>query len=207
MSTVGDKSIKTARVERSHHCESPIYYCSGHRQAPAEKAPPAAKSSYAYPTEALKKMYEEHVGMEKGDGPFADAYKPIPLHMYLNPDRHYIRPDISMFADLMKKFGLEQCVECHTDVTPGIVNIWKASTHAKPKKNEYFASKTAEIEKRLGREIKEVLCSDCHGKSHDVLQMPTVDNACGQCHVQQAEEYASEREYGRPNHVRAWRPT
>ena len=55
------------------------------QQAPAEKAPPAAKSSYAYPTEALKKMYEEHVGMEKGDGPFADAYKPIPLHMYLNP--------------------------------------------------------------------------------------------------------------------------
>ncbi len=173
------------------------------QQAPAEKAPPEAKSSYAYPTEALKKMYEEHVGMEKGDGPFADAYKPIPLHMYLNPDRHYIRPDISMFADLMKKFGPEQCVECHTDVTPGIVNIWKASTHAQPKKNEYFASKTAEIEKRLGREIKEVLCSDCHGKSHDVLQMPTVDNACGQCHVQQAEEYASEREYGRPNHVQS----
>jgi hypothetical protein len=173
-------------------------------QQAAPAVSPAEKKTYAYPTEALKKMYEEHVGLEKGDGPFADAYKPIPLHMYLNPSRHYIRPDIKMFTELLQKFKPEQCVECHTEVSPGIVASWKSSTHAQPKKNDYFTGKTAEIEKLLGRELKEVLCSECHGKNHDELQMPTVDNACGQCHPKQAEEFASEREHGRPNHIQSW---
>ncbi|MCQ4574044.1 MAG: hydroxylamine oxidoreductase [Candidatus Brocadiales bacterium] len=178
----------------------------GQARAADEKAPEekVAKKSWAYPTPELQKMFAEAVYLEKGDGPFADAYKPIPLYMYMNPLRHYVRPDIKMFPELMKKFQPDQCVECHADITPGIVNSWKASTHAQPKRNEYFAAKTAEIEKRLGREIKEVDCSGCHGKSHDVLQMPTVDNACGECHLKQAEEYASERKYGRPSHLQSW---
>ncbi|MFQ5861645.1 MAG: multiheme c-type cytochrome [Candidatus Brocadiales bacterium] len=174
----------------------------GPSQVQAQQAPEG--KSYTYPSESLKKMYEEHVGLDKGDGPFAEAYKPIPLYMYMSPARHYIRPDIKMFAELLEKFQPEQCIECHTEVTPGIVKAWQSSTHAQPKKNGYFAAKTAEIEKRLGREIKEVYCGDCHGKNHDVLQMPTVDNSCGECHVQQAEEFASEREYGRPNHIQSW---
>ena len=56
-----------------------------------------------FPTEKGQKGFEEWVGLEKGSGPWSDYYKPVPLHMYWHPKRHYIRPDLSAFKDLMGK--------------------------------------------------------------------------------------------------------
>ena len=50
------------------------------------------------------------------------------------------------------------------------------------RKNPRFAEKTQQIEKLLGRELKEVTCSDCHGKDHKELHMPT-PATCGECHL------------------------
>ena len=36
-----------------------------------------------------------------------------------------------------------------------------------------LAEKTQQIERLIGRDLKEVTCSDCHGKDHKELRMPT----------------------------------
>ena len=151
-----------------------------------------------------KAAWEDFVGLEKGDGPYRDLYKPIPMHMYIAPTRHYIRPDMSGFADLMKKFKPDQCEECHLEVTPGWVHQWEDSSHANPRNTPYRAQKTAEIEKVLGRSITKVGCAECHGSSHDTLQMPYIDNACGHCHKKESEEFVSEKKDGRPSHYASW---
>jgi hypothetical protein len=151
-----------------------------------------------------KKAWEEWVGLEMGDGPYRDLYKPIPMHMYIAPTRHYIRPDMSGFADLMKKFKPDQCEECHLEVNPGWVHQVEDSAHGNPRRDAATAAKTAEIEKALGRKIDKVGCAECHGSSHDKLQMPYLDNACGHCHKQQAEEFVSEKKDGRPSHYASW---
>jgi hydroxylamine dehydrogenase len=85
--------------------------------------------------------------------------------MYWFPRRHYVRPEGEYYDQLLKKYKPDDCIACHENVTPGWVHDWRNSTHANPKKNSYFAKKTREIEKLLGREINEVLCSECHGKT------------------------------------------
>ncbi len=150
------------------------------------------------------KAWREWVGLEMGDGPYRALYKPIPMHMYIAPSRHYIRPDMSGFAELMKKFKPDQCEECHLEVTPGWVHQWEDSVHANPRNTPYRAQKTAEIEKALGRSITKVGCAECHGSSHDKLQMPYLSNACIHCHKQQGEEFVSEKKDGRPSHVMSW---
>ncbi|MBM4053252.1 MAG: hydroxylamine oxidoreductase [Planctomycetes bacterium] len=155
-----------------------------------------------YPNEPLP-TYDwlgANVGLEKGAGPWMELYKPVPLQMYWFPQRHYVKPDGTYYDQLLEKYKPTDCVACHEEVTPGFVNDWRESTHANPKKNPNFAAKTQEIEKLIGRELKEVTCSDCHGKDHKELHMPTPAH-CGECHPQQVTEFMGERERGRPNHV------
>ncbi|MCF6157950.1 MAG: hypothetical protein E3K32_05120 [wastewater metagenome] len=171
--------------------------------------PPA---SFTYPDPSLKKMYEDYVGLVQGDGPFGEFYQPIPFYLYFNPARHYIPPDSPAYEKLLKKYKPDQCVECHEEATPGIVEQWKMSTHASPKKNPKTAGETREIEELIGKEIHNwkpgtkggVYCSYCHGDDHRNLFMPTVDNSCGICHPKQAMEFAKGRDYGKPNHPQSW---
>jgi len=77
--------------------------------------------------------------------------------------------------------SIPQCVKCHTKVTPGIVADWKASAHAE----------------------NGVVCSDCHGSEHtskktvNLVKFPD-ENACGECHTQQLEQFL------RGKHSKGW---
>ncbi|MBW7897290.1 Hydroxylamine oxidoreductase precursor [Candidatus Brocadiaceae bacterium B188] len=153
-----------------------------------------------YPNDTLKDWFTNNVGLEKGAGPWQNLYKPVPLQMYWFPERHYVKPDGTYYDQLLEKYKPNDCVKCHEEVTPGFVKDWEDSTHAKPKKNPRFAEKTQQIEKLIGRELKEVTCSDCHGKDHKELRMPT-PQVCGECHPQQTIEFMGEAERGRPNHI------
>ena len=111
-----------------------------------------------YPTESEQEGFEKWVGLEKGSGPWSDYYKPVPLHMYWSPKRHYIRPDLGAFESLLEKYDKTDCVGCHEEVTPGIVLSWKESTHANPRRNVKFAEKLRAIEEKIGESIDQVTC-------------------------------------------------
>jgi hypothetical protein len=134
--------------------------------------------SSVYTTAAARALYSDNVGLEKGAGPWQDFYKPKPLHMYWFPSRHYVRPEGTYYDQLLEKYKASDCIPCHEEVTPGIVYDWRASTHADPKKNEYFALRTRQIEQLIERDLENVDCSECHGKDHKELHMPTPD-ICG----------------------------
>ncbi|KAA3602297.1 MAG: hypothetical protein D8M57_10025 [Candidatus Scalindua sp. AMX11] len=180
-----------------------------------ESAPPTLDNysgSFLYTDPKLKSLFEDFVGLSKGDGPWADYYTPIPIYQYFNPARHYIPPDSAAYEKLLKTYQPDQCVECHEETSPAIVNEWKMSDHASPKKNPHLAAETREIEELIGKELNNwtpgttdgVYCSYCHGEDHEKLFMPTVDNSCGACHPKQAEEFMKGRDYGRPNHPQSW---
>ena len=67
----------------------------------------------------------------------------------------------------------QNCVKCHTKVTPGIVNDWQLSKHSG----------------------NDVVCSDCHGSDHnspsnvDKVSMPTPE-VCATCHETQVNQYS-----------------
>lgn len=67
----------------------------------------------------------------------------------------------------------QNCVKCHTKVTPGIVNDWQLSKHSG----------------------NDVMCSDCHGSDHnspsnvDKVSMPTPE-VCATCHETQVNQYS-----------------
>jgi hydroxylamine dehydrogenase len=67
----------------------------------------------------------------------------------------------------------QDCVKCHTKVTPGIVNDWKLSKHSQ----------------------NEVDCSVCHGDKHNspsnvnLVEIPTPET-CRTCHETQVAQYS-----------------
>lgn len=67
----------------------------------------------------------------------------------------------------------QNCVKCHTKVTPGIVTDWQLSKHS----------------------ANEIICSDCHGSEHnspsnvDKVSMPTPE-VCATCHETQVNQYS-----------------
>ena len=80
-----------------------------------------------------------------------------------------------------KTLGGKDCVECHKDITPGIVKDWQISVHKK----------------------KDVGCADCHGIRHkskdDVDKVLTVTaDTCGNCHADQT------RQFKKGKHAFAW---
>lgn len=188
------------------------------KKPPTTTSPPTVggfSGSFTYPDPLLKEMYEKFVGPGMGDGPWGDAYKPIPFYTYFNPTRHYTPPESQDYKRLLERYKPDQCVECHEEASPGIVEQWKISNHANPKKNQGVAAETQEIEELIGKELNNwkpgtkdgVYCSFCHGDDHENLFMPTADNACGACHPKQAREFAKGREHGRPNHTQSWEAT
>lgn len=84
---------------------------------------------------------------------------------------------------LEKKWTIRQeCVTCHTDVTPGIVSDWKLSKHSK----------------------NEVSCSVCHGDRHmsenDVDKVvPMNPERCIVCHQVRGDQFKAGK------HALAWR--
>ena len=75
----------------------------------------------------------------------------------------------------------EQCAECHSNVTPNIVNDWKLSKHFE----------------------NDITCSVCHGDKHtsseDVanVNIPT-PQTCAECHDTQVEQFTAGK------HAAAW---
>jgi hypothetical protein len=188
------------------------------KKPPTTTSPPTLKGfsgSFTYPDPLLKEMYEKFAGTGKGDGPWGDAYKPIPFYTYFNPTRHYNPPESQDYKRLLERYKPDECIECHEEASPGIVEQWKQSNHANPKKSPEVSAETQEIEQLIGKELNSwkpgtkdgVYCSYCHGDDHENLFMPTADNACGACHPKQAREFAKGRDHGRPNHTQSWEAT
>ena len=118
----------------------------------------------------------------KGVGPYAEHWKPIPMHRYWAPSYYYTPP-----ANPQGEYGRNDCVLCHKSINPLLVKAWERSRHADfskllPYQQEYLKN----INENLGREITEVSCIDCHGgvgvekidHAKDLI-MPTSE-LCGQ---------------------------
>ena len=78
-------------------------------------------------------------------------------------------------------FTEPDCVKCHTDTTPGIVNDWRISKHGE----------------------NDLQCATCHGEEHlsadDVgkVKIPTPET-CAACHEERVEQYKKGK------HAMAW---
>lgn len=77
----------------------------------------------------------------------------------------------------------ETCITCHTKVTPGIVNDWKISRHARVEDG--------------------ATCETCHGDSHTTMEdfakmeLPTPE-ICADCHEDQVNQFSKGK------HAAAW---
>ncbi len=117
----------------------------------------------------------------KGRGLYGGEWTPDPVHEYWDPGAYH-QPETE---GVEGRFSGAECVECHQGVTPGIVNDWQASRHAKP-----------------GVGVGPVTCAACHGDDHQALRFPTPAD-CGNCHEQQHAQFLDERRYGFPSHALA----
>lgn len=76
---------------------------------------------------------------------------------------------------------VSQCVQCHSQTSPGVVNDWKLSKHS----------------------ANDIDCADCHGTAHKsakdvkLAKIPTPET-CGKCHDDQVEQYMAGK------HSKAW---
>ncbi|MCP4697268.1 MAG: hydroxylamine oxidoreductase [Gammaproteobacteria bacterium] len=110
-----------------------------------------------------------------GSGLYSRAWKPGIGQGWWDPAAFYRSPQ-----SVQGQFTGEQCVQCHDGITPGIVNDWRASGHARA----------------------DVTCDACHGDDHRRLHMP-VPEVCSGCHEKQYAEFRDEARYGFPSHVLA----
>lgn len=115
-----------------------------------------------------------------GSGLYSRDWQPEAVQAYWDPDRFYKPPQT-----LQGEFKGEQCIECHSAVTPGIVNDWRESRHARPANGK-----------------APVLCPACHGNNHQALHMPT-PKVCATCHENRFTEFMGEKRYGFPSHALA----
>ncbi|MGA3340603.1 MAG: multiheme c-type cytochrome [Methylocella sp.] len=147
-----------------------------------------------------------------GKGSFSNFWEPIPISKYLNP-RDFYKPPQSVEVDATRT----QCVECHSQTTPGWVHSWQKSVHGNlddirklpdTDSRAYKKGLLIEVEANLrsmgvlkaGEPLKNVGCIDCHmgvnkdhGQHKTELRMPDAAT-CGQCHVKQFAERESERD-------------
>ncbi|MEW8540632.1 MAG: multiheme c-type cytochrome [Candidatus Thiodiazotropha endolucinida] len=112
-----------------------------------------------------------------GSGLYSRHWSPDSVQGYWDPDNFY-QPSKSVEG----VFEATLCIQCHEGITPGIVNDWRASRHA--------------------RIDEPVYCNDCHGSNHQQLHLPT-PVVCGNCHEKQHGEFRDEARYGFPSHVLA----
>lgn len=137
----------------------------------------AALAAFAAATPAVADMDPE----VRGIGLYGKRWQPEPIFEYWHPEA-FRRPGSEAMEG---SFTGEECAECHADVTPGIVNDWRASRHARPSPGN-----------------PPVGCDACHGADHQALSFPT-PATCGGCHEQQHRQLAEERRYGFPSHALA----
>ncbi len=116
----------------------------------------------------------------KGVGLYADEWRPDPVHEYWDPGTYH-QPENGSIEGV---FDGAECIECHLDVTPGIVKDWRQSRHSAPETGE------------------PVRCDACHGEDHQDLRFPTPAD-CGSCHNKQHAQFREERRYGFPSHALA----
>jgi len=157
----------------------------------------------------VKRFYDPKQGA--GKGKFGNLWEPIPMTKYFMPHDFYTPPDVHITATR------QECVECHTSVTPGWVHTWQKSVHGNldeirnlpdSDSRAYKKEMITEVETNLrslgklkeGEALKEVGCIDCHigvnaekGNHKTELKMPDAAN-CGQCHLKQFAERESERD-------------
>ncbi|NNJ85086.1 MAG: hydroxylamine oxidoreductase [Gammaproteobacteria bacterium] len=112
-----------------------------------------------------------------GAGLYSRHWSPDPVQGYWDPDNFYQSTEI-----VKGLFKAEQCIQCHEEITPGIVSDWRASRHA--------------------RSEEPIYCNACHGNDHQQLRLPTPDE-CGRCHAKQHGEFRDEARHGFPSHVLA----
>ncbi|RIK85107.1 MAG: hydroxylamine reductase [Hyphomicrobiales bacterium] len=160
--------------------------------------------------EALVRRYHDPE-QGHGKGAFGDLWEPTPFTRYLDPKTLYVAPDMDFEATR------DECVECHTTVTPGWVHSWQRSVHGDldeirnlpaDDSRAYKKELIDQVEANLhsmgvlpeGQALGNVSCIDCHmgvgkaeGNHKADLYMPDAAN-CGQCHVQQFAERESERD-------------
>ncbi len=113
-----------------------------------------------------------------GSGEYADQWRPDPMHEYWDPATYH-RPETERMAGI---FTGDDCLTCHASITPGIVQDWQASRHAKLE--------------------KPVLCPACHGNDHQKLTFPT-PQTCGGCHPKPLAQMEEEKKWGFPSHALA----
>lgn len=121
-----------------------------------------------------------YVGWSKGGegaGLYSRQWVPDAMFAYWNPTDFY-----QPVKTITGRFEGEECVVCHTAVTPGIVKDWQASRHSRAEKKVY--------------------CSNCHGNDHQALHMPTPD-ICATCHATQHDQFSDEKRFGFPSHALA----
>ncbi len=116
-----------------------------------------------------------------GTGLYGEDWRPDPVHEYWDP-KTFHQPETD---DVVGRFSGAECVECHADVTPGIVKDWQTSRHAEP-----------------GPDREAVACDGCHGADHQNLRLPSPAD-CGGCHQTQHGQFLDERRYGFPSHALA----
>ena len=137
---------------------------------------------------------------DKGVGPYAEHWKPIPTQRYWAPTYFYTPPE-----DPQGVYGRDDCVMCHKVINPLLVKTWETSSHADfsnllPYQQEFLK----DINGNIGKEITEVSCIDCHGgvgveqieHSKDLI-MPSSE-LCGKCHKKEFDEFESEKKLGIP---------
>ncbi|MEY6434189.1 multiheme c-type cytochrome [Thioalkalicoccus limnaeus] len=158
----------------------------------------------------VERYYDPEQGY--GKGKYADFWEPIPFSRYLNPSLFYEPPQTVLMTATR-----QQCVDCHTGVSPGWVHSWGASAHTDLDQirqlpdddpRAYKKDRLAEVERNLrslGKlaedvPLKEVGCIDCHvsvGATHGDhakdLRLPDAA-VCGACHLQEFAERESERD-------------
>ncbi|TNG03842.1 MAG: hydroxylamine oxidoreductase [Gammaproteobacteria bacterium] len=113
----------------------------------------------------------------EGSGLYSRVWKPATGQGWWDPDAFYKPPQ-----SVKGEFSSDLCIQCHESLTPGIVNDWRASGHA--------------------RTEPPVTCDACHGNDHERLHLPT-PRICGGCHEKQHGEFLDEARYGFPSHVLA----
>lgn len=112
-----------------------------------------------------------------GSGIYSRAWEPGTGQGWWDPAAFYNPP-----RSVQGRFSGGMCIRCHEGITPGIVNDWRASGHA--------------------RAESPVTCDACHGDDHQQLHLPTPE-VCGGCHEKQHGELRDEARYGFPSHVLA----
>lgn len=112
-----------------------------------------------------------------GSGLYSRKWEPGTGQGWWDPAAFYSPPQ-----SVQGRFSGEMCIQCHEGITPGIVNDWRASGHA--------------------RAPEPVTCDACHGGDHQQLRLPTPE-VCGGCHEKQHGEFRDEARYGFPSHVLA----